>query len=103
MARPTRYSVRRSLLAQMKSKGMAGSHFRDLAEDYMALYDRKQELLADLEERGTVCHTTDSKGNPVTNTNPSLAGLLKVNKTMADILKSLDLNEPDGVTDDDEL
>ncbi len=101
MGRPRRGGIKKALLAQMEKKGMTGAHFADLAEDYMAYYDKKQELLNDVDRRGSVVTVTDSKGVPQKRTNQSLLDALKVTKSMNDMLKNLGLNEPDGAGDDD--
>lgn len=101
--RPKRTSIKKSLMDQMAAKGMQGSHFIDLAEDYMSLYDRKTELLADLETRGTLVEVESPKNVFNRKTNPALLDLLKVNKSMNDMLKNLGLNEPDGAGDMDVL
>lgn len=101
MARTRRSNIRRDLLEQLKAKGMGGSHFIDMADDYMSLYDQKLGLLADLKERGSTVSVESPKGVFNTKVNPSLAVLLKVNRSMMDILKGLGLNEPDGVGGDE--
>lgn len=101
--RPKRSNIRKSLLDQMQAKGMSGKHFIDLAEDYMSFYDRKTELLADLESRGTMVEVESPKGVFNVKSNPALLDLIKVNKAMNDMLKNLGLNEPDGAGDMDVL
>lgn len=99
----SRNRVRASLIAQMKAKGMTGDHFMDLADDYMALWDRKTELERDLKERGLKVAIPGPKGRETIRTNESLMDSLKVNKAMNDMLKNLGLNEPDGAGADNDL
>lgn len=47
-----RDKIRDDLLGQMRSNGVTHGHFLDLVEDYMAMWDIKNNLIADIEERG---------------------------------------------------
>lgn len=103
MARPSKAKIRESLLMQMQAKGMVGDHFADMAEDYMSLYDLKAKLLKDIRERGAKVETLTTGGRRAIKTNESLLDILKVNKSMVDMLKNLGLNNPDQSGEDDAL
>lgn len=103
MGRISRKKVRDSLVMQMRAMGMTGDHFLDLADDYMDLYDRKEALQKDIDERGVKVKTVTTHGVESIKSNDSVQLLLKVNKAMVDMLKTLGLNVPDQGSDDDTL
>ena len=103
MARPSKAKIRESLLMQMQAKGMVGDHFADMAEDYMSMFDLKSKLLKDIKTRGTKVTAPAAGGRVAIKTNESLLDLLKVNKSMVDMLKNLGLNNPDQSGEDDAL
>ena len=43
-----RKSIRQDLLDQLDRAGVYGSHYLDLVDDYMALWDVKNDLIADI-------------------------------------------------------
>ena len=54
-------AIRNDLLAQLERNGTGGQYYEDLVEDYMALWDTKTKLIADIRERGvTVLYITSA-------------------------------------------
>lgn len=103
MEKAVRKKIRDSLVMQMRSMGMTGDHFVDLADDYMKLYDTKMALQADIDKRGAKVINVTATGVQQLRSNDSIQSLLKVNKTMVDMLKTLGLNIPDQAAADDTL
>ncbi|GBD74106.1 hypothetical protein TEHN7125_2266 [Tetragenococcus halophilus subsp. halophilus] len=90
----TKKQVKDSLLAQLKAKGATADYFTDLVNDYMYLWDIKDMLAKDVQERGVRFKDIFSSGKEGWKNNPSNKELVMVNKQMLSLLKDLGLNEP---------
>ncbi|WP_141545208.1 hypothetical protein [Bacillus cereus] len=53
--------IHQDLLQQLKDNGINGAHFIDLVEDYMSLWEIKNDLIADIKERGVVVTGSNGK------------------------------------------
>ncbi len=83
-----RKEIHADLLTKLKESGATGKQYEDLVNDYMRLWDTKNGLIADIEERGTkVLIETAAASN--LKTNDSVPDLLKVNAQMLKILDCL--------------
>lgn len=81
-----------SLLDQLRKKEADISAFCDLLDDYMALYDIKKQLKADIKKRGVSYETTSASGQAViVKQNQSVKDLVAVNKQMLMILDKMGL------------
>jgi len=105
----TKTEIRRDLIDQLDRKGIYGSHYLDLIEDYMALWDIKNKLIKDIRERGVSIKWTNGPINPETGEaaqwgykkNDSIAELNKTNAHMLKILSELNLKASSaGMADD---
>ena len=76
----------------------------DLLDDYMALYDIKKKLKADIKKRGVSYETTSASGKATIskNENQSVKDLVAVNKQMLMILDKLGLTTEKTIKDDDD-
>lgn len=93
-----RDKIRDDLLGQMRSNGVIHGHFLDLVEDYMAMWDIKNNLIADIEERGvSVMGVTGSVKK-----NDSISELTKVITSMSKLLEFLGI-DIEETEDDEEL
>jgi len=88
----SRKAIRQSLLDQLKAKGAELDHFVDLVEDYMSLWDVKNKLIKDIENRGVMYKDFSSVGIEMQKNNPSVKELVGINRQMLAILKELDIN-----------
>ena len=102
MARPRKSDVRQNLIDQLERNGVVGDHYRDLIEDYMALYDVKRALIRDIKRRGVSVEYQNGENQWGVKKNDSVAELVKVNAQMLKILAELGLRGADfkPVTDD---
>lgn len=99
----SRKDVEKALMAQINPSGVSEQkHFLDLINDYMAMWDIKGNLIADIRERGAVVPYTSNSGTVNMKKNDSNDQLLKVNAQMLKILSDLGLH-PVIEGDDDEL
>ena len=95
-------AIRNDLLAQLERNGTGGQYYEDLVEDYMALWDTKTKLIADIRERGvTVLYITSAGEN--LKKNDSVSDLVKVNGQMLKLLTELGIQPAQADTEDDEL
>lgn len=94
-----RLIIERDLKRQLAKKSVIQSHYIDLIDDYMALWDIKNMLIADIQERGvTVPGMRGEKKND------SVGELNKTNAQMLKILAELGLKAADIklIIEDDE-
>jgi len=100
-----RQRIEESLLEQLEMKGADMDHFVDLVEDYMSLWDVKNDLLKDIKKRGVMYKDFSSVGIEMMKNNPSVRELVGINRQMLSILKDLDINTKTVAlfNDDDEM
>lgn len=95
-----RKEIKRDLLDQLERNGTIGKYYLDLVDDYMKLWDTKNLLIADIDERGAVVNYVSNNGTINKKKNESVGDLLKVNAQMTKLLDSLGI-EPAQVAVDD--
>lgn len=105
MSKERRQRIKESLLEQLEMKGADMDHFVDLVEDYMSLWDVKNDLLEDIKKRGVMYKDFSSVGIEMMKNNPSVRELVGINRQMLSILKDLDINTKTVALfdDDDEM
>ena len=105
MGKERRQRIEESLLEQLEMKGADMDHFVDLVEDYMSLWDVKNDLLEDIKKRGVMYKDFSSVGIEMMKNNPSVRELVGINRQMLSILKDLDINTKTVArfNDDDEM
>lgn len=105
MSKERRQRIKESLLEQLEMKGADTDHFVDLVEDYMSLWDVKNDLLEDIKKRGVMYKDFSSVGIEMMKNNPSVRELVGINRQMLSILKDLDINTKTVArfNDDDEM
>ena len=74
-----RKAIKTDLMEQMERNGTTGKYYTDLVDDYMALWDVKKLLLADIQERGAVVDYISNNGTMNKKKNDSVGELVKVN------------------------
>lgn len=92
--------VHKNLLQQLEENETNEHRYIDLVSDYMKMWNIKNELIQDIEERGTVIWWSNGKQQGEKN-NDSVKLLLNVNNQMLKILSELNLKpvftgDPDG-------
>ena len=99
-----RAEIRQDLLDQLERNGTVGKYFTDLVEDYMKLWDAKNDLSADVEARGAKVYVETATTRNL-KTNDSVPDLLKVNAQMLKILDCIGIKpaQMDGDTGDEEM
>lgn len=86
--------IKKDLLDQLKLQNKTGNHYLDLVEQYMTFYIIKDQLNADIEDKGIRYAITNGNGIEVERPNESVDRLLKLAPTMTRMLESLGLKEP---------
>lgn len=94
-----RSKIRDDLFEQLGTNGIIHAHFMDLVEDYMSLWDIKNKLIADIEERGV----SVLGANGFLKKNDSINELNKTNTQMLKILNELNLKAISDDEDDDDV
>ena len=89
---PKRATIRNSLMKQLAMMGGNKDHFTDLVEDYMEMWDVKNDLFTDIKARGVVYIDVSSVGVSMQKNNPSVKELVTINKQMLSVLKELGLS-----------
>lgn len=101
-----RKRVRISLEKQLIAKGADIDLFRDQINDYMSMWDLKEQLKDDIEEHGLRLNYSTANGGKVEKDNPSVKQLPLINKQMLMLLKQMEISTDSVVTDgnnDDDL
>lgn len=93
-----RDEIKNDLLAQLNKNGVTGKHFFDLVDDYMSLWDTKNELIQDIKKRGVVTEYNNGGGQSGVKRNDSVTDLIKVNAQMSKLLQSLNLTTDSAIT-----
>ena len=94
-------TLRKSLLSSLERRGLASPVYTDKVDEYMNLWVRRQQLMADVAERGLT--VTDDRGRISENRSVSLE--IQVSRQMLTLFtalgfKSDDMKQP---ADDDDL
>ena len=91
--------IYKNLLKQLEENETNEDRYIDIIKDYMKMWNIKNELIADIEYRGSVVAWSNGKQQGE-KSNDSINQLLKVNNQMLKILSELNLN-PVGTGDGD--
>lgn len=101
-----RADILKSLKEQLEKKQANIAAFADLLDDYMALYDIKKKLKADIKKRGVSYECLSASGkSTIIKQNQSVKDLVAVNKQMLMILDKMGLTTEKTIVDefDDKL
>lgn len=104
MAKITKTQIKQDLIDQLERRGVYGQHYLDLINDYMALWDIKNDLISDIKERGVTTKYQNGANQWGYKKNDSVSELTKINAQMLKLLSELGLRGVDfeAVDDDDE-
>ena len=104
MAKITKTQIKQDLIDQLERRGVYGRHYLDLINDYMALWDIKNDLISDIKERGVTTKYQNGANQWGYKKNDSVSELTKINAQMLKLLSELGLRGVDfeAVDDDDE-
>lgn len=108
-ANATLKKIKEDLLQYLEDNGIYGEHFTNLVEDYCRLYEIKEMLWADIQERGVTSEWQNSETSKGVKKNESVGEYNKVNSQMMNILKQLGITSESlkmmegGADDDDEF
>ncbi|SDZ19147.1 P27 family phage terminase small subunit [Tindallia californiensis] len=95
--------IKRDLMDQLEEKGIHGSMYSDLINDYMNLWEIKNALIKDIKQRGVSVEYNNGGGQTGFKKNDSITELNKTNAQMMKILNELGLRAtPKVVEMDDE-
>ena len=86
-----RADIKQDLLDQLERNGVYGSHYTDLINDYMALWDIKNSLIKDIKERGVSTRYQNGENQWGYKKNDSIPELNRTNAQMLKILNELGL------------
>ena len=98
-----RKKIKRDLIKSASANINKNKCYLDLIDDYMILWDTKNKLIKDIEERGVVVDYVSNSGIVNKKKNESVGDLLKVNQQMTKLLDSLGIapSNLDGDADDE--
>lgn len=95
-----RKNIKQDLLDQLERQGVYGSHYLDLVNDYMALWDVKNALIADIKERGVNTKYQNGANQWGYKKNDSVVELSRTNAQMLKLLSELGLKATKFEADD---
>lgn len=96
-----REEIRSDLLEQLQDRNILEAHFTDLVNDYISLWDVKNELIHDIETKGVSVKYQNGANQWGYKKNDSVSELNRVNGQMLTIIKGLGLSPVSVVADDD--
>lgn len=96
-----REAIKADLLDQLARNGTVGEYYTDLVSDYMDMWDTKNKLIKDIEERGAVVDYESNTGKINKRKNESVNEFLKVNAQMTKLLDAIGIS-PSKIEDGDE-
>lgn len=94
--------IKKDLINQLERNGVYGSHYLDLINDYMAMWDIKNKLIKDIKVRGVSIEWNNGGGQKGVKKNDSISELNKTNAQMLKILNELGLKASDIIMVDDD-
>ncbi|TWH49603.1 P27 family phage terminase small subunit [Sporomusa sp. KB1] len=96
--------IENDLMEQLERNGVYGNQYTDLVNDYMALWQIKNKLIADIRKRGVMVAWNNGPNQGGYKKNESIGELNKTNAQMLKILNDLGLRatELKAPGDDDE-
>lgn len=92
-----RSRVKKSLEEQLKAKGADIELFKDQINDYMTMWDLKENLRDDIEENGLRLMYKTANGGMAEKDNPSVKQIPLINKQMLMLLKQLEISTDNSV------
>lgn len=99
-----RDAIKHDLETQFSAKKLQGTHYKNLIDDYVSLYDIKNKLIDDINTRGVQVEYKNGENQYGTKRNESITELTRVNNQMLKILADLGLKAAEiEVIEDDEL
>lgn len=97
-----RNELEQTLLEQLKKHNTNNVFFIDLVGDYMALWDIKNQLIKDIEEKGVSVKYQNGENQYGYKKNESVSELNRVNSQMLKILRELEIKATPIKLEDDE-
>lgn len=98
-----RQSIKKDLLKQLNDNGVRGNHYVDLIEDYMSMWDIKNQLIDNIKEKGVSIRYQNGENQYGFKKNDSISELNRTNRQMLTILNDLGLKAADiKVVDNDD-
>ncbi|WP_423739230.1 P27 family phage terminase small subunit [Clostridium sporogenes] len=94
--------IKEDLLKQLEENETHGKHYEDLVNDYIALWDIKNRLIADIKERGVSVEWNNGRQVGMKK-NDSIPELNKTSAQMLKILSELGLKPSPKVDDYDDI
>lgn len=98
-----RKRIKKSLQEQLAAKGADIEIFNDQINDYMTMWDLKEQLKDDIKENGLRLKYSTANGGKVEKDNPSVKQLPAVNKQMLMLLKQMDISTDNVIKDGDTI
>ena len=86
-----RIEIKNDLLDQLERNGVYGQHYTDLVEDYMRMWEVKNELYRDIKNKGVNIKYQNSETQWGYKKNDSVGELTRTNNQMLKLLDSLGL------------
>lgn len=97
-----RDAIRADLLEQLERNGTVGKYYTDMVDDYMTMWDVKNQLADDLAENGAVRERYYANGTVAMENSKSTDQLLKVNAQMLKLLENIGIGPAQVEGDDDD-
>ena len=91
-----REEIQQDLVDQLDRNGVHGKHFLDLIEDYMSMWDIKNDLIEDIQDKGVQVRYQNGENQFGFKKNDCIPELNKTNGQMLKILSELGIKPSPG-------
>lgn len=98
-----REAIKQALIKQLEKNLIKGLHYYDLVEDYMSMWDIKNNLILDIKRRGVSIRWENGPNQVGYIKNASISELNKTNAQMLKILNELGLKAVAEADPNDDL
>ena len=96
-----RKRIETNLIEQLKTNGTYSEFYADIINDYMDLWDIKNNLIQDIKSRGVTVTYNHGGGQSGRKQNDSIQGLVKISDRMGKLLLTMGIKPDNVITDDD--
>ena len=93
--------IKEDLLNQLENNGTYGRHYVELVDDYMSMWEIKNKLLKDIDERGVSVEYIHGAGQRGFKKNDSVPEFIRTNAQMLKLLSELGLKPSPKEVDSD--
>ena len=97
-----RKKIETDLIKQLEGMGIYNEYYSDLVNDYMDLWDIKNNLIQDIKDRGVTTEYNHGGGQRGVKQNESIQGLVKISDRMSKLLITMGIKPDTAITEEED-